>query len=78
MERGFVKFLGSIGDKELKSEYLLPEAVGDMLYSHQAEVHVLKTSDRWFGVTYKEDRAMVVRSFGALVDRGVYPEKLFP
>ncbi|MFC2584602.1 MAG: nucleotidyltransferase, partial [Lachnoanaerobaculum saburreum] len=38
---------------------------------------VLKSHDKWFGVTYKEDREIVVNSIKDLVDKGVYPEKLF-
>jgi len=77
LETGFVKFLSEINGNELKKEYLLPAVVGDLIKSNQVEVIVLKTNDRWFGVTYKEDKDAVVKSIQALIDRGDYPSKLF-
>ncbi|MBH1942449.1 nucleotidyltransferase [Mobilitalea sibirica] len=77
LEKGFVKFLSNIGKNELKKEYLLPEVVGELTHTNKAVVHVLKTSDRWFGVTYKEDKETVVNSIRSLVNEGVYPVKLF-
>ena len=76
LETGFVDFLNKNGT-ELKSEYLLPEVVGKLIKEDKAEVHVLRTTDKWFGVTYKEDKQVVVESFQALVNKGVYPAKLF-
>ena len=61
----------------MKAEYLLPTIVGDLLYDGKAEVKVLQSHDKWFGVTYKEDKESVVASIIALIDEGVYPEKLF-
>ena len=77
LESGFVEFLSGLGENELKKEYLLPTKVGDMVKEKKAEVIVLKTSDRWFGVTYKEDKEAVVKSIRGLIDRGEYPVKLF-
>lgn len=77
LEKGFVEFLSNLSDNELKAEYLLPEAVDKLIKSGKAKVTVLRTEDKWFGVTYKEDKEMVVRSFNELVERGVYPSKLF-
>jgi len=77
LEVGFNDFLSNIGEEELKKEYLLPEVVGNMIANNRAEVTVLSTSDRWFGVTYKEDKPVVVESFRNLVDQGEYPVKLF-
>ena len=76
LEKGFVDFLKKAGD-ELKSEYLLPEVVGDLIKEEKAVVHVLSTADKWFGVTYKEDKPVVVESFKELVNKGLYPAKLF-
>lgn len=76
LEEGFVTFLEKEGN-DLKSEYLLPEVVGDLIKSNQASVTVLKTNDKWFGVTYKEDKDYVVDSFKKLVEEGKYPNKLF-
>jgi NDP-sugar pyrophosphorylase family protein len=77
LEKGFVSFLSKISENELKKEYLLPTVVGELVKSNIAEVYVLKTSDRWFGVTYKEDKEAVVKSIRALIDKGDYPVKLF-
>ncbi len=77
LQKGFVEFLSSLPENELKKEYLLPEAVGKLIQNHKATVKVLKTSDRWFGVTYKEDKEVVVKSIRSLVDQGAYPVKLF-
>lgn len=77
LEKRFVTFLSNIGDNELKKEYLLPTVVGELIKENKAEVIVLKSKDRWFGVTYKEDKDSVVNSIRALINQGVYPEKLF-
>lgn len=77
LETGFAEFLSKIEDNSLKAEYLLPTIVGDLLQNGKADVKVLKSNDKWFGVTYKEDKETVVASVRALVDAGVYPEKLF-
>lgn len=77
LESGFVTFLSGLGNNELKKEYLLPTVVGDMVKAHTADVTVLKTPDRWFGVTYKEDKDVVVKSFKSLIDKGEYPSKLY-
>jgi len=77
LEAGFTEFLGGIAGNEAKAEFLLPEVVGSMLREKKAEVKVLTSNDRWFGVTYKEDKDMVVRSFRELYEKGAYPEQLF-
>jgi uncharacterized protein YgiM (DUF1202 family) len=61
----------------MKSEYLLPTVIGGMLENGTATVKVLKTTDKWFGVTYKEDKDYVIDSFKKLIADGVYKEKLF-
>lgn len=77
LEDGFIDFLDKLPDHEIKKEYLLPTVVGELVKSGKVEVSVLKTHDRWFGVTYKEDKSMVVRSFRELISHGEYPEKLY-
>ncbi|MCR5507712.1 MAG: nucleotidyltransferase [Lachnospiraceae bacterium] len=61
----------------LKAEHYLPGVVDELLKAGRAEVKVLKSSDRWFGVTYKEDKPFVEQSIQQLKDKGVYPEKLW-
>jgi hypothetical protein len=77
LENGFIEFLANGNAKEMKSEYLLPTVIGDMLDKKTAKVKVLKTTDKWFGVTYKEDKDYVIESFKAPIDAGVYKKKLF-
>lgn len=77
LENGFEEFLSEIGANYLKAEYLLPTIIGELLADGSADVKVLRSHDKWFGVTYKEDKEAVVASVRALVDAGVYPEKLF-
>ena len=47
----------------------------DLLKEGKVEVKVLKSHDKWFGVTYKEDKELVVNEVKALVEKGLYPEK---
>lgn len=77
LEAGFEEFLSNCTSDYMKSEYLLPTIVGDLLKKEKAEVTVLQSKDKWFGVTYKEDKDAVMASVRGLVDAGVYPEKLF-
>ena len=77
LEENFVEFLQSIPEGDIKKEYLLPSIVDMQIQNGRAEVSVLETNDKWFGVTYKEDKPLVMASFKALVDAGVYKEKLF-
>ncbi len=60
-----------------KAECFLPFVVDEMIRSGKATVKVLTSSDRWFGVTYKEDKQYVKEQIAALKDSGVYPKKLF-
>ncbi len=77
LKSGFETFLAAGAAKDLKAEYLLPGVVGGMLQEKKASVKVLKTQDKWFGVTYHEDKAAVVQALQELTDAGVYPVKLF-
>lgn len=77
LEKGFAEFLESSENDYQTVEYLLPTIVGGLLQEAKAEVTVLKSNDKWFGVTYKEDKPMVVSAIRELIEAGVYPEKLF-
>jgi len=77
VEKGFIEFLGNVKEGDLKAEYLLPGIIDNLLKSSKATVKVLETKDKWFGVTYKEDKQSVVDSFKKLIADGVYNEKLF-
>jgi len=71
LEVGFEKFLGSL-ENPLKSEFLLPCIVDDMIKNKNEKVKVLTTDDRWYGVTYKEDVDPVKSAIKSLVDKGLY------
>ncbi len=77
LETGFQGFLEKVKEGDIKAEYLLPEVVGKMVLADKATVKVLKTNDKWFGVTYKEDKESVVESINNLIDQGQYPSQLF-
>jgi hypothetical protein len=71
--RGFLSEKGS----DLSSEFFIPSVVGDLVDRGVAKVTMLKNTGAWFGVTYREDKAMVTNNIQKLVDAGFYPEKLF-
>lgn len=78
LEDGFRDFFEKdVPANPLKAEYLLPILIGGMLRDHACSVKVLPTNDKWFGVTYKEDKAAVVESFKQLIAAGVYETKLY-
>lgn len=78
LETGFAKFLSGIKEGDIKKEYLLPIIVDQLIKSDKAQVTLLETNDKWFGVTYKEDKDTVVESFRRLIAEGVYSNPLLP
>ena len=72
----FESFLRTEAGDNIKAECLLPVMVGELLHSGELEVSVLHSSDRWFGMTYHEDRARVAEELKKLHDAGAYPETL--
>ena len=62
---------------DLKAEFYIPTVVNEMLRSSQVRVNVLSTRAKWFGVTYKEDKAMVQKAIQGLKDDGTYPVNLW-
>ena len=78
LEQGFVEFFKETQPgNPLKVEYLLPIIIGQLLRENKVSVKVLETDDKWFGVTYKEDKETVVQSFKKLIEEGFYKEDLF-
>ena len=61
----------------LKCEYFLPEVVSNLIQANEASVAVLKSSDKWYGVTYKEDKPIVVNAIKAMKEKGLYPQYLW-
>jgi dTDP-glucose pyrophosphorylase len=76
LDAGFVEFLKTRGS-EPKAEYFLPERVGELIAAGRARVKVLRTEEKWFGITYKEDKPFVVKAVHDLVEQGVYPPSLW-
>ena len=77
LEEGFPKFLDGIKEGDIKAEYLLPKVIDQQIKSGKAHVRVLETRDKWFGVTYKEDKDAVVASIRKLIEDGIYKENLY-
>lgn len=77
LEEKFVEFLQQTDPGDVKAEYLLPSVIDELISSGKASVKVLPTPDKWFGVTYAEDKDSVVQAFQQLVDAGVYGTKLW-
>jgi hypothetical protein len=77
LEALFVEFLRTGARDLVKAEFLIPEAVGALVRAKKARVKILPTRDRWFGVTYQEDRPKVRAAVLDLVRRGVYPADLW-
>jgi hypothetical protein len=78
LEKGFREFFRTAAkENPLKAEFLLPIYIGQLLREQQVTVQVLQTGEKWFGVTYREDKPAVMESFQQLLDAGVYTTPLF-
>lgn len=75
-EKFFIEFLKE-NEENLKAEFYIPLAVNTLIESNTIKLKVLDTPSMWFGVTYADDRQMVVDKINALVEAGVYPAKLW-
>lgn len=77
LEAGFVHFLDHLKEDKKKKEYLLPVLIDDLIKGGKAKVTVLKTNDKWFGVTYQEDKEEVKKQISRLIEEGKYSRNLF-
>ena len=77
LESGFVDFLRNIKGKETTAEFILPTFIGKLLSRGTVSVRVLPTSDRWFGVTYQEDKQQVIDAIRELIENGIYQKDLY-
>lgn len=78
LEQGFRDFFRKeVPENPLKSEFLIPIHIGDLLEADGISVKVLPTDDTWYGMTYKEDVREVRKSFAKLIRDGIYTEELF-
>lgn len=78
MEDRLPAFLdNAMRDNPMKGEYFLPGVVDQLIKEEKAQVKVLRSMDRWYGVTYKEDKDSVVAALRSMKDKGEYPEVLW-
>ena len=76
LSKGFIEFLNAEGN-ELKSEYLIPSVINNLIQNKLEEIHVLRSNASWFGVTYKQDKPEVKRKINELINSEIYPSHLF-
>ncbi|PKQ63627.1 nucleotidyltransferase [Labilibaculum manganireducens] len=76
LEAQFTLFLKEEGD-QLKSEFFIPSVVANIIKDGKTQVKVLKSDAQWFGVTYREDKEKAVKAIGKLIEKGIYPSKLW-
>ena len=76
LKEKFIDFLNVHG-REVKSEFLIPSIINELIQDGDEKVHVLETNSSWFGVTYKSDKPIVEKKIQQLVSSGVYPSPLF-
>ena len=77
-QRRFPSFLDrALAEDPMKGEYFLPSVVSALIEEGRARVRVLRSRDRWYGVTYKEDKKMVTDAIQGMKDGGLYPKKLW-
>lgn len=77
LKQGFKDFLDGQAKSNIKAEFYIPLMVNKLINSGKARLKVLSSEAVWFGVTYKEDKPAVVKNIQALIDKGIYPEKLW-
>ena len=78
LKRDFRAFLeNDVPKNPMKAEYFLPFVVNDQIRAGKADVRVLKSADKWYGVTYKEDKPVVMRALADMMASGVYPDPLW-
>ena len=77
LKKMFVEFLNEEGN-ELKSEFLIPTVVNNLIQTDREHVTILTSDAQWFGVTYKDDKPYVVKKVQELTDNGMYPNPLYP
>ena len=76
-EKQFIDFLKNEVSNPLKSEFFLPTVVDNLIKADKATAKVLKTNDKWYGMTYMEDKETVTSAIEEMVEQGIYPKKLW-
>ena len=78
LKERFKPFLDdAIKNNPMKGEYFLPFVVDELLQEHKATVKVLKSPDKWYGVTYREDKPGIVKALAQKAEEGLYPSPLW-
>ena len=78
LEARFPAFLKEeLPENPAKKEFLLPMIVGQLLKEGKANVKVLRTADKWYGVTYAADKPIVVAALREMTEQGMYPQNLW-
>ncbi len=75
LKEEFVLFLNNLINDD--SEFLIPTVIDTLIKDEKVDVHVLKTDDKWLGITYKEDKKLVHDEINSLYDKGIYKDSLF-
>ena len=73
----FIDFLKNEVSNPLKSEFFLPTVVNNLICADKANAKVLRTNDKWYGMTYLEDKENVKNAIKDMVKAGIYPKKLW-
>ncbi len=72
----FTEFVKANSDS-LKAEFYIPSAIDNLINRSEASVKVLRSDAKWFGVTYKEDKPLVIEKLAQLIKAGIYPAQLW-
>lgn len=67
----------AIKDNPMKCEHVIPTAMGELVKENKCKVKMLSSKDQWFGVTYQEDKPMVMEKIQKMKDEGIYPDILW-
>lgn len=76
LESDFIKFIEANAD-DIKAEFYIPTVANNLINNNEATIKMLTSNDRWFGVTYQEDKSTTIREIAELVKKGVYPRNLW-
>lgn len=77
LEHDFLEFYKNNVNNLLKCEYLIPEVVCDNIKKGNIVFKTFKTTSKWMGITYKEDKESLVEGINLLIEKGEYPDKLW-
>ena len=76
LDKAFSEFI-KVNATQLKSELYIPSVINDIVASGEAKVKILPAIDRWFGVTYREDKPLAIANINKLIEQGIYPDNLW-